>query len=133
MRDIFAAEGGRDSHPDSGAFAGILPSTLKNHIKQGKVPGIVTKHGNKVENTKLDSNDLVEIYKSHLNDTMSSAIKGHNDRNPHEKTDSIKLLGNLGSKLGGAVADTMFVNGNEGAKMVQNALNKHLPDGKKSQ
>lgn len=131
MRDIFAAEGGRDSHPDSGAFAGILPSTLKNHIEQGKVPGIVTKHGNKVENTKLDSNDLVEIYKSHLNDTMSSAIKGHNDRNPHEKTDSIKLLGNLGSKLGGAVADTMFVNGNEGAKMVQNALNKHLPDGKK--
>lgn len=131
IQDIFAAEGGRDSHKETGAFAGVLPSTLKNHIKQGKVPGIVAKHSDKVENTKLDANDLVEIYKSHLNDTMSSAIKGYNSRNPDEKVDATKLLGKLGNKLGGAVADTMFVNGNVGAEMVQNALNKYLPEGKK--
>lgn len=130
MRDIFAAEGGMDSHPDSDAFAGVLPSTLENHIKQGKVPGIVAKHGDNIKNTNLDADDLVEIYKSHLNDTMSSAIKGYNSRNPNEKVDATKLLGKLGDKLGGAVADTMFVNGNEGAEMIQNALNKYLPEEK---
>lgn len=132
IQDIFAAEGGMDVHSGSGAFAGVLPSTLEKHIEQGKVPDIVAKHGDKVKNTDLDADDLVEIYKSHLNDSMSSAIKGYNDRNPKAQVDATKLLEKLGDKVGGAVADTLFKNaGKEGSEIIIKAINKTLPQANK--
>jgi hypothetical protein len=62
---------------------------------------------------------------------MSSAIKGHNDRNPDDKVDATKLLEKLGDRVGGAVADTLFKNAGEfGGKMIQNSINKQLPKDK---
>lgn len=131
MRDIFAAEGGRDSHKDTNAFAGVLPSTLEDHIKQNKVPNIIAKHGRKPNNTDLDSNDLVEIYKSHLNSMMSSAIKGYEKDNAGKKADATKLLSGLNDKVGSAVADTLFKN-KDGVRSIQEAINKRLPQNEKT-
>lgn len=128
LRDIFAAEGGMDTHPGSGAHAGILPSTLKLHVDAGNLPDVVGKHGKDVKNTDLDMNDVVDVYKSHLDDTMRSAIKGYEIRNPDNPKNATQLLGDLGDKVGGAVADTLFKNaGKEGSKMIIKAINQNLP------
>ncbi len=128
MRDIFAAEGGMAAHKGSGAYAGILQSTLRDHIKAGNLPDIVKKHGQNVKNTDLDMNDVVDVYKSHLDDTMASAIKGYKIRNPDAPKNGTQLLGDLGNKVGGAVADTLFKNaGKEGSKMIIKAINQNFP------
>jgi hypothetical protein len=58
---------------------------------------------------------------------MSSAIKGHNDRNPDDKVDAMKLLGKLDNKVGDTVADTLFKNGTgKGPEFVIKAINANL-------
>ncbi|MBF0284950.1 MAG: hypothetical protein HQL51_10885 [Magnetococcales bacterium] len=106
--DIFAAEGGMASHPGTGAFAGILQSTLDDLIKRGFLPGIPEG----TRNTDLTVAEVVQVYRAYFDDVFHT-IGGH---------DALTRMGS--DEFARAAADTMLRHGRgAGAALIQTAIN----------
>jgi peptidoglycan hydrolase-like protein with peptidoglycan-binding domain len=106
--DIYAVEGGKLPDPNTGAVGGIMPGTLEDMRKRGKLPDLPAD----LKPADLNPAQQVEVMHAYVNDVMHTS-------------GGAAALERLDPALALAVADTLYADGrSKGAEFLQKAVQK---------